>query len=228
MSLRQALLNSETGIIAEFKRHSPSKREIHTYADPSEIIPDYERAGATGCSVLTDTIFFGGSLSDLAAARNSCSLPLLRKDFIIDSRQIFEAFLFGADAILLIASALTKPEIRDLTRTAHRIGLEVLLEIHGENELEKIIPEVDIVGVNNRNLANFETGIEASARIAELLPKGMVRISESGISSADDIKKLRALGFNGFLIGEMFMKHKYPFVALEMLIRQLEGFKLDI
>lgn len=225
VSLRDALKKSDIGIIAEFKRRSPSKREIHPYASPAVIIPEYQEAGATGCSVLTDTVYFGGSLSDLAIARYSSTLPLLRKDFIIDSRQLFEARLYGADAILLIASTLTKEEISSLTATAHSIGIEVLLEIHNEKEIEKIVPEVDIVGVNNRNLSNFETSLEASGRMAALIPEGMVKISESGISTTEDVRELRALGFDGFLMGETFMKRANPGITLRHFINELRGEK---
>lgn len=221
-SLRDALLRSDTGIIAEFKRCSPSKREIHPFALASEIIPAYQESGATGCSVLTETTFFGGSLSDLAIARESARVPLLRKDFIIDPRQIFEARIYGADAILLIASALSKKEIASLTATAHWVGLEVLLEIHGEDELEKICTDADIVGINNRNLFNFETSLTASGRLASQLPEGMVKISESGIKSAQDVKELRSMGFNGFLIGETFMRHDNPGAALKQFIDEIK------
>lgn len=209
-SMSDALLVSSTGIIAEFKRRSPSKGEIHPKAMASDVIPAYQAAGATACSVLTDTPFFGGALTDLAVARSVSSLPLLRKDFIISKRQITEAYNIGADAILLIAAALKHEEVISFTDYAHSLGLEVLFEIHNVTEIEKYYPEVDMVGVNNRDLTTFETDPMLSAHVARELPDDVVKVAESGLTSMQEVKKLRDMGFRGFLIGETFMKTPRP------------------
>lgn len=222
VSMKKALAESPTGIIAEFKRRSPSRREIHPYASPAVIIPEYEKGGASACSVLTDTVYFGGSLSDLAVARHSASLPLLRKDFILDPRQLYEARLYGADAVLLIASCLGKSDICSLTAVAHELGLEVLLELHGENEIDKICEGVDMIGVNNRNLANFKTDIEQSAKMAQLLPDDVVKVTESGIKTMNEVRALREAGFRGFLIGTTFMERANPGVTLRHFINDIE------
>lgn len=214
ISLRQALLNSPTGIIAEFKRRSPSRGEIHPLALVSEVVPSYEDAGAAACSILTDTVYFGGALTDLAHARSVSSLPLLRKDFIISRRQIAEARDYGADAILLIAAALTAGEVEEFTRYAHSLDLEVLFEIHNVRELEKYSPEVDMVGVNNRDLTTFVTDPMLSEKVACELPADVVKVAESGLSSISEVEKLRESGFSGFLIGETFMRHDNPGAAL--------------
>ena len=220
VSMHEALLSSPTGIIAECKRRSPSKGEIRPMADAGAVVSGYEDAGAAACSVLTDAAFFGGSLADLAIARRSASLPLLRKDFIVDEYQIWQARVFGADAILLIASALTKAEIARFTAEAHRLGLEVLLELHGEDELSSYIPEVDMVGVNNRNLKNFVTSTDVAKRMASLLPEDAVKVAESGIKSRADLEDLRRHGFSGFLIGETFMKTPCPGQTLKNFINE--------
>ena len=217
-SMSRALKESATGIIAEFKRYSPSKGAIHPQADVTEIVPGYEAAGATACSILTDTRFFGGSETDLANARSTVSLPLLRKDFIIDSRQIMEAAVYGADAVLLIAAALSFDEIVTLTDCAHSYGLEVLLELHNERELDRFYPEVDMVGVNNRDLTTFVTDPMLSLRLATQLPEEIVKIAESGLTSFAEVRKLREAGYRGFLIGERFMREADPAGALKMFI----------
>lgn len=215
LSMSRALLDSPTGIIAEFKRRSPSKGEIHPLALPSEIVPAYQDAGAAACSVLTDTVYFGGSLTDLAVARSVAELPLLRKDFIVSEYQIDEARIYGADAILLIAAALSAKEVERFTRHAHGLGLEVLFEVHNERELDKFCPEIDMVGVNNRDLSTFVTDPQLSLKVAEALPENVVKVAESGLTSIAEVEQLHQAGFNGFLIGETFMRHDHPGEALE-------------
>ncbi|MDE6117396.1 MAG: indole-3-glycerol phosphate synthase TrpC [Duncaniella sp.] len=220
VSMSRALLDSPTGIIAEFKRRSPSKGEIHPLALPSEIIPAYQAAGAAACSVLTDTVYFGGSLTDLSVARSVAELPLLRKDFIVSEYQIDEARAYGADAILLIAAALSREEVERFTRHAHGLGLEVLFEVHNERELDKFCQEVDMVGVNNRDLSTFVTDPQLSLKVAKALPENVVKVAESGLTTIDEVEQLRQSGFSGFLIGETFMRHDHPGDAL---VKFLEG-----
>lgn len=214
VSMKQALIASPTGIIAEFKRRSPSKGEIHPLALVNEVVPAYENAGASACSVLTDTVYFGGALTDLANARSVSSLPLLRKDFIVSRRQIAEARAYGADAILLIAAALEANEIEDFTEYAHSLELEVLFEIHNIAELDKYYPGVDMVGVNNRDLTTFATDPMLAEKVAGALPTDVVKIAESSLTSIDEVEQLRGAGFSGFLIGETFMRHERPGDAL--------------
>ena len=213
-SMRAALEGSDSGIIAEFKRKSPSKGWLHPGANVREVLPAYEKNGASACSVLTDSHFFGGSLGDLANARKVVDLPLLRKDFIISSYQLYQARAMGADAVLLIAACLTPEECLSLAETAHVLSLEVLLEIHSESELDHLNPYVDMIGVNNRNLGSFHTDVENSFRLAEKLPKEILKVSESGISDPILIGRLRKVGYKGFLIGETFMKEVNPGDAL--------------
>jgi indole-3-glycerol phosphate synthase len=213
-SFSEAILHSPTGIIAEFKRRSPSKGDIHPMADVEEVVSGYENSGAACCSILTDTRFFGGSLIDFGVARYATKLPLLRKDFIIDEYQIFQSRYNCADAILLIASALTASEISNFIRIAHDLNMETLLELHDEDDLDRFDPETDMVGINNRNLHDFVTNIEASCRLVEKLPADVVKISESGIKTPSQIKEMQAAGFNGFLIGETFMRNESPAKAL--------------
>jgi indole-3-glycerol phosphate synthase len=215
VSMSRALAESETGIIAEFKRRSPSKGEIHGMASAAEVISAYAANGATACSVLTDTRFFGGSLDDLSIARSCTGIPLLRKEFVVDPRQIFEARCYGADAILLIASVLSFDEICRFTDIAHGLGLETLLELHNEAELDKFSPETDMVGVNNRNLTNFVTDTDTSLKLAQALPADVVKVAESGLTSIEEIKRLRSEGYRGFLMGERFMKYDDPANALK-------------
>ena len=202
ISMRASLASSLYGIISEFKRRSPSKGWIKEDAQADTIPPAYEAAGASALSILTDEKYFGGSLKDIRSARPHVQLPILRKDFIIDEYQLYQARIVGADAILLIAAALKKEQCKALALKAHELELEVLLEIHNEQELEYIDENIDMVGVNNRNLGSFHTEVENSFRLAEKLPEEMLRISESGISSPETVKQLRAAGFRGFLIGE--------------------------
>lgn len=199
-----------TGIIAEFKRRSPSKGIINDKADITNVVSSYENYGAAGISVLTDEEYFGGSNEDLIKARETVDIPLLRKDFIIDEYQVVEAKSIGADVILLIAACLTPAEVKRLTGIAKNLGLEVLLELHGEEELGHICNNVDMVGVNNRNLKTFEVDINTSLKLVDKIPAGKPAITESGISSVDSIVALRQAGFKGFLIGETFMKEADP------------------
>lgn len=213
-SMSRALTQSPTGIIAEFKRRSPSKGDIHPMAMVSEVIPAYTRAGAAACSVLTDTPYFGGALTDLAVARTLTDIPLLRKDFIISEFQIAEAARHGADAILLIAAALSLDEITRLTDCAHSMDLEVLLELHSADDMTRFYPAVDMVGINNRNLSTFHTDPSLSLTLARLLPDNVVKIAESGLTTIDEVNRLRDAGYQGFLIGETFMRHTDPGQAL--------------
>lgn len=207
ISLSKNLRASSTGIIAEHKRRSPSKAEINYNFTVEEVVKGYENAGVCGISILTDGKYFGGSLDDLLVARAVVNLPLLRKEFVIDEYQILEAKAFGADAILLIAAVLTREEIKNLSQFAQSLALEVLLEVHDETELEKaIMPSLDIIGVNNRSLKTFEVSLENSKKLISEIPNEFVKISESGISSVNVIKKLQNIGYQGFLIGETFMK----------------------
>lgn len=200
-----------SGIIAEFKRKSPSKGNINIHADVQQVTSGYMQAGAVGLSVLTDSAFFGAKEDDLKKARTLNYCPILRKDFIIDPYQIIESKAMGADAILLIAKLLSVEAINNLTKFAHDLGMEVLLETHTENEiLEHCHTTADIIGINNRDLNTFEVSIENSIRLAGLLPKSVLKIAESGIDSVETIQILKANGFCGFLIGEHFMKSSDP------------------
>ena len=223
LSLSRSIMSSPTGIISEFKRRSPSKGWINREADVRLITGGYAEAGAAGLSVLTDTDFFGGSEGDLVNARLSApSTPILRKDFIISEYQILQSAAIQADAILLIAATLEKYECKHLAEIAHSLGLEILLEIHSEDELEYVTECIDLIGVNNRNLGSFHTDVENSFRLAERLPKGIPHISESGISEADTIITLRQAGYNGFLMGESFMKTEKPANTLKILIQDMK------
>ena len=222
-SLSTNLRNGSRGIIAEHKRRSPSKSVINNDFSVEEVIKAYENAGAMGISVLTDMKYFGGALDDLVLARASTTIPLLRKEFIIDEYQILEAKAYGADVILLIASVLTRKEIEKLSKCAKSIGLEVLLEIHNLEELEKsVMPTLDMIGVNNRNLATFEVNLDNSKQLSEHIPSEFVKISESGITSVEDIIDLESYGFKGFLIGENFMKTSNAGQAAADFIRRLQ------
>lgn len=220
-SLREALRSSSTGIISEFKRRSPSKGWINRDADVQSVVRAYQQAGATALSVLTDTPYFGGTDDDLRSARQACSLPILRKDFTIDEFQLVESRALGADAVLLIAAALTQEQCLRLAETAHQLELEVLLEIHDQSELDYYSEYIDILGVNNRNLGSFHTDVANSFRLIEQMPQEATPISESGISNPDTVKELRAIGFKGFLIGENFMKTEAPGDSLKSFINAL-------
>ena len=222
-SLAKSLKASNSGIIAEHKRRSPSKQNINSSLSVEEVAKGYENAGVCGMSVLTDGKYFGGSLDDLTIARAVSDFPLLRKEFIIDEYQIIEAKAFGADAILLIAAILSPQKILSFSKTAKSLGLDVLLEVHNLNELEKsIMSSIDLIGVNNRNLKTFKVSLETSRSLAKKIPAEFVKVSESGISEVASIKKLKALGYKGFLVGENFMKTDNPGLAAKNFINQLE------
>ena len=222
-SLAKSLKASNSGIIAEHKRRSPSKQNINSSLSVEKVAKGYESAGVCGMSILTDGKYFGGSLDDLTIARAVSDFPLLRKEFIIDEYQIIEAKAFGADAILLIAAILSPKEILSFSKTAKSLGLDVLLEVHNLNELEKsIMPSVDLIGVNNRNLKTFKVSLETSRSLAEKIPAEFVKVSESGISEVASIKKLKAMGYKGFLVGENFMKTDNPGLAAKNFINQLD------
>jgi indole-3-glycerol phosphate synthase len=222
ISFKKALTEPKSsGIIAEFKRRSPSKSTINLSADIEKVTTGYQETGAAALSILTDTHFFGGQNKDIETIRNLIHKPILRKDFIFDTYQIYEAKSIGADAILLIAEVLTKEAVTQLSATAHQLGLEVLMELHSPEQLSKIGPDIDVIGVNNRDLKSFETSITHSQKIAHQLPEGLVKISESGLRSANDIKQLKQFGYQGFLIGEMFMKTNNPPAECSQLIKEI-------
>jgi len=222
-SLARALREG-SGIIAEHKRRSPSKSVINDKLSVQEVAWGYLKAGASGMSVLTDGKYFGGSLDDLLIARASADFPLLRKEFIVDEYQILEAKAYGADAILLIAASLTRQEIESFSAFAKKLHLDVLCEAHNEEEVYKsICPTVDMIGINNRNLKTFEVTIETSKALADKIPDDFVKVSESGISKVNTIKDLKTYGFEGFLIGETFMKTRNPRVAAKEFIKELNN-----
>lgn len=211
VSLKKYLLRKDkTGIIAEFKRRSPSKGNINPYASVEKVSIGYMQAGASALSVLTDTQFFGGKNADLMEARKFNFCPILRKDFIIDEYQLIEAKSIGADAVLLIAECLDQKSFNTLAKTAKGLGLEVLMEVHSATQLVKLTENVDVVGVNNRDLRTFNTSIQTSLDLVNSIPKGLVKISESGINKPEAIVELKAAGYNGFLIGEYFMNSAEP------------------
>ncbi|WP_282121740.1 indole-3-glycerol phosphate synthase TrpC [Algibacter mikhailovii] len=223
VSLANNLRQSKTGIIAEHKRRSPSKSVINNTLNVQDVAKGYEDAGVCGMSVLTDGKYFGGSLDDLLTARASCNLPLLRKEFIIDEYQLLEAKAYGADVILLIAAILTRDEIMAFSKFAKSLNLDVLLEVHNEEELHKsVMPSLDMLGVNNRNLKTFEVSLETSKSLSSLIPDDFVKVSESGISNVEAIKTLQPFGYQGFLIGENFMKTDNPGVNATQFIKNLE------
>jgi len=221
-SLREALKQSETGIIAEFKRRSPSKGWIKEEGR-ADIIPlSYQQNGAAALSILTDEHYFGGNDDFIRQARQSgVTLPILYKNFVIDEAQLYAAALCGASAVLLIAACLSKQKCKTLLHSAHELGLEVLLEMHSEAELEYAELGPDLCGINNRNLGSFVTDVDNSFRLAELLPKDAVKVSESGISDPATVRALRQAGFRGFLIGETFMKTPSPGQALADFVGKL-------
>jgi indole-3-glycerol phosphate synthase len=222
VSLKHYLLRPDkSGIIAEFKRKSPSKGMINKYASVEQVTIGYMQAGASALSVLTDENYFGGCNADLTTARKFNFCPILRKDFVVDEYQIIEAKSIGADAILLIAASLTKQQIIDLSAVAKSLSLEVLLELHDEEELDKIAGNIDCVGVNNRNLKTFKVDIEQSKRLAAQIPNTYVKVAESGIDSVETIKDFKQHGFKGFLMGEFFMKTADPGKACAEFVKQL-------
>lgn len=221
-SFKQALENSNTGIIAEFKRRSPSRDWIFKNAKIEDVVPAYSENGAAAISVLTDLDFFGGNITDLENARSLTSIPLLRKDFMVDEYQLYQAKASNANAILLIAAALTVQETKTMASIAKKLGLDVLLEIHNEKELAHINEYVDVVGINNRDLTTFVTSTDVSFRLGKKIPDDFLKISESGISDVQTVKDLRSTGFRGFLMGENFMKTPNPGESLKLFIEQLQ------
>ena len=221
-SLKESLESSSTGIITEFKRRSPSRPDIHLNALVTEIVPAYEEAGASGISILTDNTFFGGENKDVEQGRDLTSLPILRKDFILDEYQIVETKAMGADVLLLIAAILSPLEIKQFTSTAQSLGLEVLLEVHSQEELlRNLHPNINLIGVNNRNLKTFEVDLENSKRILAEIPAEFPKIAESGLRQVSTVKELKSYGFNGFLMGENFMKEKEPGAAAKSFVQSL-------
>lgn len=223
VSLKKYLLRKDkSGIIAEFKKQSPSLGVINKYADIEKVSIGYMQSGASALSVLTDSHFFGGDNKDLTLARKFNFCPILRKDFVVDEYQIVEAKSIGADAILLIASILSAEEIKRFTNIAHHFHMEVLLELHSEDEVKKMDEGVDVIGVNNRDLKTMKTDIQHSIRMKKLLPSEAVLVSESGIRDPEDIVLLREKGFHGFLIGSHFMKHSKPHEACKDFIARFK------
>ena len=221
-SMRQALLSSDTGIIAEFKRRSPSKGWIKEEGRADVIPLSYQQNGAAALSILTDKHYFGGHDDFIRTARRSgVTIPVLYKNFVVSELQLYEALLCGASAVLLIAACLSKQECARLLEKAHVLGLEVLLEMHSKEELEYADLDPDMCGINNRNLGSFVTDVENSYRLAELLPKDTGKVSESGISRPETIRELRQAGFRGFLIGETFMREADPGQALQQFINRI-------
>lgn len=223
-SLREFILSPHrTGIIAEFKRASPSKGIINDKVSVTEVTRQYAEAGASALSVLTDVSFFGGSLGDLLSAREANNIPILRKEFILDEYQILEAKAYGADIILLIAAILSPDTVKQLARSAKNLGMNVLLEVHNKAELDRsLCDDLDAVGVNNRNLNDFSVSVQHSYDLADHIPNQFLKISESGISDPQTIKELKAAGFNGFLIGESFMKEADPGAAIRRFIKEMQ------
>lgn len=221
-SLKETLSTSGPQIIAEHKRRSPSKAVINQKVQVPEVVQGYERAGVSALSVLTEGPYFGGSLDDLVYARYCCRLPILRKDFFVDPYQITEAKAHGADAILLIAAVLDRGQIKKLSEHAHQLGMEVLLEVHNAEELDKsLMPGLDCIGVNNRNLKTFEVSLETSYSLKAMIPASAVAVSESGLQDLSDIQQLHQAGFEGFLMGERFMKENDPGKAAQSFIENL-------
>lgn len=220
-SMRQSLAASASGIIAEFKRKSPSKGWIKEEGQPEVIPASYCANGASAISILTDEQYFGGYMRFVRIARPMVTCPILRKDFIVDEYQLYQARAIGADAVLLIAADLQKSECQALAKKAHELGLETLLEVHSEPELDYVGECIDMVGVNNRDLGTFHTDVQNSYRLASLLPKDYLLVSESGISHPQTVRELREAGFRGFLIGETFMKTADPGAALKAFIEEV-------
>lgn len=221
LSMRDSLANSSSGIIAEFKRKSPSKGWIKEEGKADIIPASYAQNGASAISILTDEKYFGGNMDFVKTARPTVNVPILRKEFIIDEYQLFQARLINADAVLLIAADLSLSECRELTRMAHELKLQVLLETHNEKELDYCELDVDMIGVNNRDLGTFHTTVDNSFRMIERLPQDRVLVSESGISNPDTVRLLRKVGYRGFLMGEHFMRHENPGAALKEFIEKI-------
>lgn len=230
VSLKKYLTRDDkVGIIAEIKRKSPSKGMIHEFVSIEQTSISYMQGGASALSILTDTEFFGGTNEDLMTARKYNFCPILRKDFTIDEYQIVEAKSIGADAILLIAAALTPEKLNALAKFAHSLGLEVLMEVHNKEELDSHLSDhLDVVGVNNRDLKTFEVSIDTSLKLVDQIPEKFVKISESGISNAEAVIKLQSAGFQGFLIGEYFMSHSRPGAACASFIKKVRNAKASV
>ena len=223
LSLSSKISNGEgSGIIAEFKRKSPSKGNINIKAEVVEVTQCYQQNGASAVSILTDVDFFGGSDQDLIAARQQLSIPILRKDFIIDEYQIHEAKAMGADLILLIAACLTPAEVYSYSQLANELGLEVLLELHDDDELEHVCSTVQFVGINNRSLKTFDVDVQRSLRMASAIPSQYIKVAESGIDDPAQVRLFRENGYQAFLIGENFMKNTDPGSALGEFINQIK------
>lgn len=220
VSLKNSLTN-KSGIIAEFKRKSPSKGIINDRSEVLEVAKSYEAFGASGISILTDRDFFGGSFQDILKVRNEIKIPLLRKDFMIDEYQFYEAKSMGADVILLIAACLSRSQVEEFAHLSQELGLEVLLEIHAEDELQHYNKYVDLVGINNRNLKDFKVDLQHSVKLKNHLPNEVLTVAESGIYSVEDFKFLREQGFDGFLMGEYFMKAENPGKAFENFVKAI-------
>jgi len=220
ISLKKSLIE-KSGIISEFKRKSPSKPNINLDAEVITITRGYELSNSSGISILTDSKYFGGSNEDITSVRSEINIPILRKDFILDEYQVIESKSLGADVILLIAASLSKEDVKNLSRFAKSFDLQVILEIHSEDELSYLCDSIDVVGVNNRNLKKFETDINNSINIAGMIPSSFLKISESGISTSKEILRLKEYGFDGFLIGENFMKKEDPVFACNDFIKKL-------
>ena len=216
-SLKESVKN-KSGIIAEFKRKSPSKGIINDKVSPMEVVSAYEKFGASGISILTDSDFFGGNFEDILNVRNHIQIPILRKDFMVDEYQFYEAKSIGADVVLLIAACLSPNQVQEFTDLAHELNLEVLLEIHTEDELKHFNKNIDLVGINNRNLKDFKVDLQHSVNLKNQLPKNVLSVAESGIYSVEDFKYLKEKGFDAFLMGEYFMKNENPAKAFEKLI----------
>lgn len=219
-SLKQNLKN-KSGIIAEFKRKSPSKGIFNAHSEIKDVVRSYENNGASAISILTDQEYFGGSSADIFAVRNSVEIPILRKDFMVDEFQFYEAKAMGADVILLIAACLSPAQVHEFTELSHELGLEALLEIHTEKELSHFNPNIDLVGINNRNLKNFEVDLQHSVDLKNLLPENVLSIAESGIYSKEDFTFLKEKGFDGFLMGEYFMKNENPGDAFAEFVKSI-------
>ena len=220
ISLKKSLIE-KSGIISEFKRKSPSKPDINLSAEVLQISRGYELSNSSAISILTDAKYFGGSIEDIYSVRSYINIPILRKDFIIDEYQIIESKSLGADVILLIAACLSKEEVKSLSDFAKSLNLQVILEIHSEKELSYLCDSIDVVGVNNRNLKKFETNINNSINLADIIPSSFLKISESGISNSKEIFLLKEYGYDGFLIGENFMKKEDPVSACNDFIKKL-------
>jgi indole-3-glycerol phosphate synthase len=226
VSLRKRLLNPDSiGVIAEFKPKSPSAGVINFDADVANVTRGYEQAGALALSVLTDTHFFGSSFENFKVARSNCSCPILQKDFIIDEYQIYEAWALGADVILLIAAVLSCSQVSKMAALCAELGMECILEIHSEDELDHLTPDVSIVGVNNRNLTTFKVSLSDSVRICKMIPAGLPKIAESGINSPEEAISLSHAGYNGFLIGSHFMHSSDPAKSCKEFIDQIKILK---